>query len=400
MNITFTHKRLVIVSIIIFASVALFTKCIDKGHPPGNGIKNLKGQEYAGTASCRNCHREIYDSFKTTLHHLESAPASEENIKGSFLNSKNILYLDSNHWVVMKKQAGSLYQVAYANGKEKRAEKFDIVIGTGKHGQTYLYRKNNQLYQLPLSYSANTHYWANSPGYPKDQILFDRFIESRCLECHTTFAKEQPILGFTPDAMIFGIQCERCHGPAKDHVDFQSAHPEEKRGKSIVNPASLPPAVAMDICAVCHSGTMQEKTEAFSFMPGDTLTNHFYKNPRVEDSAGLDVHANQYGLLTASKCYRLSGTMNCSSCHNPHVKEKGNLTAYAQKCMTCHNPDDHNFCTLQPQPGFSMEANCVNCHMPVMESNNIIMSSSPELVRTHRIGIYPEATKKWLSQGR
>lgn len=134
MNITFTHKRLVIVSIIIFASVALFTKCIDKEHPPGNGITNLKGQAYAGTASCRNCHREIYDSFKTTLHHLESAPASEENIKGSFLNSKNILYLDSNHWVVMKKQAGSLYQVAYANGKEQRAEKFDIVIGTGKHG--------------------------------------------------------------------------------------------------------------------------------------------------------------------------------------------------------------------------------------------------------------------------
>jgi len=117
-------------------------------------------------------------------------------------------------------------------------------------------------------------------------------------------------------------------------------------------------------------------------MPGDTLTNHFYRNPKAADSANLDVHANQYGLLTASKCFRMSGTLNCNSCHNTHEKENENLTAYAQKCMTCHTPGNHNFCTLQPPTGFSMEANCVNCHMPKMNSKNIIMSSSPELVRT------------------
>ena len=81
--------------------------------------------------------------------------------------------------------------------------------------------------------------------------------------------------------------------------------------------------------------------------------------------------------------------MTCNSCHNTHVKENGNLAAYAPKCMNCHNQSNHNFCTLQPQAGFSMEANCINCHMPQMDSKNIIMSLSPELVRTHRIGIYP-----------
>jgi hypothetical protein len=87
--------------------------------------------------------------------------------------------------------------------------------------------------------------------------------------------------------------------------------------------------------------------------------------------------------------------MTCNSCHNTHVKENGNLTAYAQKCMNCHTQSNHTFCTLQPTQGFSLEANCINCHMPVKNSKNIIMSSLPELVRTHRIGIYPEATKKW-----
>ena len=397
MKITFANKRLVIVIAIIVASVAVFTKCTDNEQQLKSGIKNLKGQEYAGTTSCRNCHQAIYDSFITTRHYLESGLASEENIKGSFSRNENIFSLDSNKRVIMEKRAGGLYQVAYVNGKEQQAERFDIVIGTGKHGQTYLYWKNNELYQLPLSYSANMHYWANSPGYPKDEILFDRSTEGRCLECHTTFAKEQPITGFTPDAIIFGIQCERCHGPAAEHVEFHTAHPGEKHGKFIVNPASLIREVSMDICAVCHSGIMQNKTDAFSFMPGDTLSKHFYVNPKAVDSTNLDVHANQYGLLTASKCFRVSGTMNCSSCHNTHEKENGNFTAYAKKCMNCHTPGNHNFCTLQPPAGFSMEANCVNCHMPQMNSKNIIMSSSPELVRTHRIGIYPEATKKWLT---
>ncbi len=297
----------------------------------------------------------------------------------------------------MEKRAGGLYQAAYANGKEQRAERFDIVVGTGKHGQTYLYWKHNELYQLPLSYSANTRYWANSPGYPHNEVLFDRSIDGRCLECHTTFANESSFIGFTPDAMILGIGCERCHGPGADHVKFHTDHPGEKGGKFIVNPASLSRQVEMDICAVCHSGIMQNKTEAFSFMPGDSIGQHFYRNPNGRDSSGLDVHANQYGLLTASKCYRMSGTLNCSSCHNTHGKESENLMVYAQKCMNCHSQSNHTFCTLQPQGRISMEANCINCHMPLLNSKNIVMSSSPELVRTHRIGIYSEATKKWLS---
>jgi len=397
MNIAFANKRLVIVIAIIIATVAALTKCTNSGQQLKTGIKNLKGQEYAGTAACRNCHQAIYNSFSLTRHHHESGPASKENIKGSFSKNENILSLDSNQRVVMEKRADGLYQVAYENGKEERAERFDITIGTGKHGQTYLYWNNkNELYELPISYSANTLHWAHSPGYANDEIFFDRLIEARCLECHTTFAKQDLFLGFDRNQLIYGIDCERCHGPAANHVEFHTAHTGEKQGKFIINPASLSRELSLDVYAVCHSGIMQSKTKAFSFMPGDTLSQHFYKNPKAIDSVTLDVHANQYGLLTASKCFRASGTMTCNSCHNTHVKENGNLTAYAPKCMNCHNQSNHNFCTLQPTAGFSMEANCVNCHMPQMNSKNIIMSSSPELVRTHRIGIYPEATKKWL----
>lgn len=390
------EKRTTLIIIGIVSSVIFFYRCMNDNPRKKVVISNSNGQQYAGFESCRSCHRAIYDSFITTLHHVESGNASEENIKGSFLKNKNILPFDSKRQVVMEKRDSGLYQVAYINGKEERAERFDIVIGTGKKGQTYLYWKNNELYQLPISYSANMHYWANSPGYSKDKILFDRLIEARCLECHTTFAKQDLFYGFDRSAIMFGIDCERCHGPAANHVEFHTEHPQEKTGKFIVNPSSLSREISLDVCAVCHSGIMQSKTDAFSFMPGDTLSQHFYRNPKAVDSVNLDVHANQYGLLTASKCFRISRTMSCSSCHNIHEKENGNLTAYAQKCMNCHNQSNHNFCTLQPPTGFSMEANCVNCHMPEKKSKNIIMSSSSELVRSHRIAIYPDEVKKWL----
>jgi len=89
--------------------------------------------------------------------------------------------------LVMEERKSGLYQVVYIKGKEETARRFDIVIGSGKKGQTYLYWYGNELNQLPVSYFASVHRWANSPGFPSETILFDRNIESRCMECHTTF---------------------------------------------------------------------------------------------------------------------------------------------------------------------------------------------------------------------
>ena len=111
----FPHKHLTIVIIIIVASVFILSKCVESKQEEKKIIKNLKGQEYAGAESCRNCHQPIYDSFIATRHHHESEPASEENINGSFSKNQNILYLDSSRKVIMEKRADSLYQVAYIN---------------------------------------------------------------------------------------------------------------------------------------------------------------------------------------------------------------------------------------------------------------------------------------------
>ena len=374
--------------------IILFNCCIYNSPRKQISIANSNGEQYAGSAACSTCHATICDSFSTTAHYLASGLASKDYIKGSFAKNENTFVYNDSMKVLIEKRKAGFYQVAYVNGKEERSERFDIVIGSGKKGQTYLYWRGNELKQLPVSYLASAHRWGNSPGYPPAIIFFDRNIETRCMECHTTFAKDF-MGGYLPDQVIYGVGCERCHGPAAKHVEFHLQHPGEKQGKFITNPASLNRQQRLDVCALCHSGVLQSIKPAFSFSPGDTLSKYFIKNAYQVDSFKLDVHANQYGLLTASKCFRISGTMTCSSCHNTHVKESGNLIAYAQKCLNCHTQINHSPGTIREESQSFMMANCVNCHMPVGASKNLTLlisrntSPSPELVRSHFISIYP-----------
>lgn len=393
-RMNFAYKRTLSLTSILVLCIFVINCCVYNNPQKEIIIANSNGQQYAGSESCRTCHRAIFDSFSTTLHYLASGIASKDYIEGSFAKNENTFVYNDSTKVVMEERQSGLYQVVYINGKEKRAQRFDIVIGSGKKGQTYLYWRGNELYQLPVSYFGSVHRWANSPGYPSDTVFFDRIIEPRCMECHTTYSKG--LLGdYSPNQIIYNVGCERCHGPGEKHIEFQTQNPQYKQGRFITNPASLNRQQRLDACGLCHSGVMQSIKPAFSFLPGDTLSKYFVKNSSRIDSFKLDVHANQYGLLTASKCFRVSGTMTCASCHNTHVKESGNLTVYAQKCMNCHTQINHKPETLQGQTQSFMMSNCVNCHMPVGASKNLTLlvsgdkAPSPELVRSHLIAIYP-----------
>ncbi|MBC7510154.1 MAG: hypothetical protein H7320_15625, partial [Ferruginibacter sp.] len=110
----------------------------------------------------------------------------------------------------------------------------------------------------------------------------------------------------------------------------------------------------------------------------------------------LDVHGNQYALLTASKCFKQSMVLNCSSCHNVHQKESNSLEVFAQRCMNCHNDDSHNFCIVKNIDKQTLINKCIDCHMPLQKSNQIIFKTGNEkkplyeLIRTHLIRVYKQ----------
>jgi len=373
-----------------------------------------RGHLYAGSEACTKCHSDIYHSYLHTAHFLASLPATENTIHGSFENGSNVFYVNDSQKVVMEKLDSGLFQSYYLDGKIKKRYRFDIVFG-GVKGESYLTWNGNELEQLPLSYFTREHQWSTSPGYGFNFLEYPRLrmVSKSCLECHTSyinnFQGESPELNktefFDKSSLVYSIDCERCHGPAAQHVAFQTRNPEIKTAHFIRTYSSLNRIQRMDMCAICHSGPPSLMIRStFEFAPGDTFAK--FKVPefsRILDTEHLDVHGNQVGLLERSKCYIYS-QMDCATCHDVHKNTRGEDILYVQKCLDCHNTPNHVYCKMSNKLSESMlEQYCINCHMPALPTKVISVQVSDKLptvqffVHTHRIAIYPMEVKKILA---
>ncbi|MEO8472607.1 MAG: multiheme c-type cytochrome [Chryseolinea sp.] len=400
------RQRLLITASVIAVALCVATCNGLKKSEDGAGVKNLKDEEFAGSISCRQCHKDISEAHKLTAHFRSSQVVNVTTSLGNFSPGNNTFVLNDRLKVMMEKKSDTLFQTGFVDGWKAIRKPMELIIGAGRKAQTYLYWQDNKLFQLPVSYYSPLNAWCNSPGYPTDRILFDRPITARCIECHGTYAKtvsEDNTDLFDRDQMILGVDCERCHGPAKAHVDFQLQNPGKKDASLIVNPSKLSRQLQLDNCALCHSGVRKLKQPAFSFAVGDKLEEFSIPDYSNDSVAALDVHGNQYGLLTSSKCF-ISSEMDCSSCHNVHVKEAEQLNTFSQRCSKCHEKVNHTFDQqLSTQSGM-LTGNCIDCHMPALPSRQVFLrvenktQSAPEFVRTHRIAVYKEETEKFLER--
>lgn len=373
-----------------------------------------RGTDYAGSESCIQCHQTQYEMASKSSHFKATAPAIPGNVLGDFDKGNHTFIYDKNTKLVMEKRNDSLYQVLYKNGKEVEAHRFEIVFGT-KHAQTSVYWRDHNTYELPISYYNSINNWATSPGFPADKPYFDRMVVKDCYSCHSSNISSRNINQNSQDknflsievedvidkkTIVYGIDCERCHGPAKKHVDFHLKNPDVKTANSITSFKTLNRQQKLDACALCHAGNDGMKMKSrFDFKPGDNLSD-FYRNTRsVTDTAQFDVHGNQFRLMSQSKCFIKSEKMDCITCHNPHENASKNLASYSKICMSCHQGLKHNETTLKTMSGSLLANNCVECHMPKKSSGAIKfqLSDSKQLsnyiLRTHKIGIYSNNKK-------
>ena len=403
----YNYKRSALILIVIWSTIFLLTTCIHKHSEDKDMVIHLPdGNRLIGTAACRNCHASIYDSFISTGHNLTSKPALQKYIKGSFEKDKNYYIYTAQDVVVMDALQDGFYQVHYKNRKLDNSYRFDMVIGSGTRGQTFLHWEGNHLFQLPVSYYTLSDTWSNSPGYPDRKSVFNRGIIGDCLGCHNSYAMvlfgdEKTGVSFDKNKIVYGVNCERCHGPGGKHVDFYTQHPDAKGSHEIYNAAQLSQRQQLDACAVCHSSGQKGVNAGLNFKTGDTITHSL--STVVDIASKLDVHGNQYGLVVATKCFRESKTITCSSCHNVHQQERGNLALFSKRCMNCHAPESDKFCKMAPSLGkAALVNNCIDCHMPVGESHTLnvkvagVATHKPAVLRTHFITVYPDETKKFL----
>lgn len=356
---------------------------------------------YAGDQKCLSCHPKQKE-FPRTAHHLTSQPATRQSIAGSFAPGKNVLKTQEPELQYrMEARAGGFFQTGILGTPPDTvslSQRFDLVIGSGRKGQTYLYWGKgvdesgaaDRLFQLPVSYWTSIGEWVNSPGYGDRVIEFSRPVLPRCLECHATYVET---LGdpaapnrFRTTTFVPGITCERCHGPGAQHSSL-NADPAVKSVEAIVNPAKLPRDRQLALCSLCHGGVGVSKTPVFSFAVGNALNDHLQlESPKPDDP--LDVHGNQVALLERSKCFQQSN-MTCSTCHDVHVPQR-DVKDLSARCLTCHQVES---CGLFPRRGRTLAGKCVDCHLPNQTSNVIFSTHAgtrimPK-VRNHWIKVYP-----------
>jgi len=395
-------KRILLILGAMAIVIVILSRCMNTA---GRLPVDIRGEGYTGAATCVKCHKDLAQNYAHSAHGLTSQPAIDKQILQVFAADSNNFNYDPHQKVTVEKRDSGLYQVAYVDGKEVRAQKFDMVFGSGEKAFTYAYWQGKKLYEQPLSYFAAINNWAISPGFNKNTFYYDRAITSRCLECHASYVETTVTqkTAFERDedmekgTLIYGIDCERCHGPGKQHVVFHMENPEEKTAKFITLYKTLSRKQKMDACGVCHSGnTLVAQKSVFGFKPGDNLDDYYSQDFVGFGGGNPDVHGNQTSMLMGSNCYRKSESMTCQSCHSTHENIKGNLSIYSQRCISCHQTTRHSKETLAKGV---LTANCIDCHMPKEPSKLITFQQagkdhlSAYMLRSHHIAIYPVNSK-------
>lgn len=368
---------------------------------------NVSQPKFVGARVCGECHSQKLEGYLQTAHHSTSRAAGSNSVLGNFEGSANRMETNDPdlYFEMARDEHGFYQQVVIKRGRQTytHRERIDLVIGSGNHGQTYLYWKGDALYQLPVSYLIKPQQWVNSPGFYRDGTAdFSRPITARCLECHATYAEN--VVGTTnryvPSQTMLGVSCERCHGPGPQHVSYHLQHPEAEHGRYIVHPGKLARQRSIEICAQCHSGIGRSLKPPFSYRPSEPLDEYLKLDFRGEHVLG-GVHTdNQLARLKMSQCFRASNSMTCVTCHDPHRPERGKLSQFSERCLQCHSPDE---CRVHSEAGHAIQRRCIDCHMPKRRDRETRFHTAGGMVdllllRDHDIRVWPAVSEEVLRE--
>lgn len=240
-------------------------------------------------------------------------------------------------------------------------------IGAGVQDVSFVAVEQGRWFFAPLEHLTRGG-WTHAPFQQAGAGAGLGFrVTAECLGCHT----DAPVPAAFPahdlhDFAPRGISCSACHGDATAHVArMRSGVPlraDEPLG--VLDPAGLPPARQLDLCARCHlEGDAQlDLTPHAPFRPGDDLLARRVVLVAREPSSRPSF-VSQVQRLAASACFRASPEMTCTTCHDPHLPPRAQDRArLLAACADCHEPTAH---PVLPSPPES--ADCASCHMPAVE---------------------------------
>ncbi len=170
-----------------------------------------------------------------------------------------------------------------------------------------------------------------------------------CFRCHTTVTSDRGEEVLDLATMIPNVACERCHGPARSHVDAARRGETGRILRMPFGPGRYTTNEQLQLCGRCH------RLPAM-ITPGAIRVD----NPNL-------VRHQPVGLVQSACFKRSNRALNCVTCHDPHARASSNRTAYEDVCLSCHGATPGTTCSVSPRSG------CIDCHMPRRDATRGMM---------------------------
>ena len=355
---------------------------------------------YVDPSACAGCHKEIWNMYRETGMAQAFSRLTPEAARADFSVKNTYYHEPSDRHYRMYRRGDAFYmrrhQVGLAGRETNVVERrIDSVIGSGYKARTYLARNaHGELLQLPVAwYTENGGFWAMNPGYDRpDHDGFSRRVKYDCMFCHNSYVETGPDGdGFDADPIYGedlpqGIDCQRCHGPGKAHLEALAHALTNHASKvdvraSIINPATLKPERRLEVCMQCHLqstsfrlpfSSQRPSRGVFSYRPGEPLADYVlhFDHPKGSGYDDKFEIAHAAYRLRKSRCFQESdGALTCTTCHDPHRHLSQDTRHYKSACLNCHQGPALG---LPADTRHGAAANCLDCHMPQRRTDDVI----------------------------
>ena len=304
----------------------------DPAVPPARSIRE-----------CATCHpAQAKPHPATSMAHAMELPAECEILKSHPVLTYRV---GPYSYRIERQGEASVYSVS--DGAQTISFPIGWAFGLGSAGQTYIYEYEGELYQSRVSYYRALEGLDLTLGAqnakPTNLVqaagqLMSADDKVQCFRCHATDAVDHKKL--TLSTLIPGVQCERCHGSAENHV--KSVKVGDAKGARMNDLRAMSSEQTANFCGQCH--------RTWDEIAGSGLTGV------------ANVRFQPYRLIS-SKCYDADDKrIRCTSCHDPHGEVSRIDASYDAKCQACHagGKVGARACKVANE-------GCVTCHMPKVE---------------------------------
>ncbi|QDV37976.1 tetratricopeptide repeat protein [Tautonia plasticadhaerens] len=310
---------------------------------------------YVGSDRCVDCHPAIVRDQQSSSHARTFHPDPEPGVlplpDGPVPDP-----IDPEIVHRIRAEGGAIVFETEAEGDRSWARVLHV-LGSGTRGMTPVgVDEQGRVVELRLSHYGEGVGWGRTTGHPEVPETPGAWLglplsareQRACLDCHTTNFREAGARA-GPTLADGAIGCERCHGPAGNHLmAVDRGFPDP----AIARPRLATAGQVVGLCGDCHRP------------PSDA--------PLPESSHPSAVRF-QAATFVRSPCFArapASAKFDCVSCHDPHRDAEHEPRHYEEVCLSCHPgpavaatgpPSEATRsapCPINPSRG------CIDCHMP------------------------------------